>query len=436
MEEELKCPYCSRIYDHPVLLPPCHHALCLRCAISLTEHTQKDVGGQLAEGGAEGGDKISVQGNKNNEIVQQHDLNGKNKNGMGTEASGADEEVQENEAPSEPIHDADQSQVLKCLECHTVVKMGPDGALGLPRYTAMVNIIARKRTNEPADAATSVDQGDSSIPYCQVCEEAPGSKATMECRQCRVLYCEVCIKMRHPARGPLADHVLSPVVTTKPDVEGETMLQQHEVCLAHGERPSIYCESCHWCGCEECASIHHQEHSLQPLDVLAKKQKTELSESLQQLSNRAKSAAVYKTSIKTVQDRVNLHCDLLDSEVERQCSELEQAIEEARTRLLEQLQQERDITNKTYREQTTSCTKRLQQTTALVQFCIQAIKEPEPDAFMQMGPQLIGRVSDLDLTWDKELTSTTTRMSPYIDLDLDHTNVLRGFNLFNFIKMK
>lgn len=54
----------------------------------------------------------------------------------------------------------------------------------------------------------------------------------------------------------------------------------------------------------------------------------------------------------------------------------------------------------------------------------------------QMGPQLIGRVSDLDLTWDKELASSSTRLSPYIDLDIEHKNALRAVNAFNFVQMK
>ncbi|CAL4087739.1 unnamed protein product, partial [Meganyctiphanes norvegica] len=162
----------------------------------------------------------------------------------------------------------------------------------------------------------------------------------------------------------------------------------------------------------------------------------ELSESLQALSGRAKSAAAHITTIKNFQDRVNGHCDGLAAEVERQCGELLKAVQEARTRLLHQLHMEREATNKIYRDQSAGCTRRLQQTTALVQFCIEAIKEPDPAAFMQMGPQLIGRVSDLDLTWDKELSSSSIRKSPYIDLDLDHKQQLRTINCFNFVHMK
>ncbi|XP_042891724.1 E3 ubiquitin-protein ligase TRIM9-like [Penaeus japonicus] len=133
---------------------------------------------------------------------------------------------------------------------------------------------------------------------------------------------------------------------------------------------------------------------------------------------------------------ISAHCDALAAEVERQCAELMEAVSAARTRLLAQLAAERETATKVYRDQAAGCTRRLHQTTALVQFCIEAIKEPDPAAFMQMGPQLIGRVSDLDLTWDKELASSSTRLSPYIDLDIEHKNALRAVNSFNFVQMK
>ncbi|XP_076039287.1 E3 ubiquitin-protein ligase TRIM9-like isoform X2 [Oratosquilla oratoria] len=154
------------------------------------------------------------------------------------------------------------------------------------------------------------------------------------------------------------------------------------------------------------------------------------------MSERAKAAHAHITRLKTCQERISSHCDALAVEVDRQCGEMVAAVEAARTRLLTQLANHREARTKAYRDQTANNTRRLHQTTALVQFCIEAIKEPDPAAFMQMGPQLIGRVSDLDLAWDKELSSTSNRLSSYIDLDLDNKNVMRFINTFNFIQMK
>ena len=54
-----------------------------------------------------------------------------------------------------------------------------------------------------------------------------------------------------------------------------------------------------------------------------------------------------------------------------------------------------------------------------------------------MGPHLTSRVSELDLAWDKELTShPASELSPYLPLDLDHHGVLRAIQAFNFISMK
>ncbi|KAF2365150.1 SPRY domain [Trinorchestia longiramus] len=204
----------------------------------------------------------------------------------------------------------------------------------------------------------------------------------------------------------------------------------------------------------------------------------ELSVCLQQLSGRAKAAHQHITLLKTMQDRVTSHCDTLAAALERQCAELAEAVAGVRERLHSQLQAQREATAHTYRDSAGSCTRRLQQTTALVQFCIEAIKEPDSAAFLQvtspaspctdtvylpsgdtaylpsgdtaciyltltlptflqMGPHLTGRVSDLDLAWDKELSShPASELSPYLPLDLDHQQALRAINSFNFITMK
>ncbi|XP_064122435.1 E3 ubiquitin-protein ligase TRIM9-like isoform X2 [Macrobrachium nipponense] len=457
MEEELRCAVCANFFTEPVLLP-CLHALCLKCACGL----QRGVQALLAEpvvsqqggppghdpdppdGGADS-DKASVYSETDSGVVvasrptsyvsspentvtnaeggsegqQQQGAGGGGSGGGGGGSSGSGQQ---------------QQQGVRCPVCLKVSALGPGAAADLPRYTAMARIIARHRgdpgtADPPPPPPTATGGTPATLPPCQLCE-GPPRPATTECQQCQVLYCGPCLTSCHPPRGPLATHTLGPVTPLGGVYPGAA-----EVCAAHGERPSLYCLVCRWSGCRECGPSHSQ-HDLQPLDNLAKTHKAELSESLQQLSGRAKATHAHITNLKTFQDRVNAHCDTLAAEVERQCAELLEAVHTARTRLLAQLAAEREATTKIYRDQASGCTRRLHQTTALVQFCIEAIKEPDPAAFMQMGPQLIGRVSDLDLTWDKELTSSSTRLSPYIDLDVDHKSVLRAINTFNFVQMK
>nr|CAH7741146.1 unnamed protein product [Callosobruchus chinensis] len=85
-------------------------------------------------------------------------------------------------------------------------------------------------------------------------------------------------------------------------------------------------------------------------------------------------------------------------------------------------------------DQAATCTQRLQQTTALLQFCIEALKETDSAAFLQVGSMLINRVASTDHSWHKEWSAP--RVSPHFDLTLDDKSVLRAVDQLNFIQMK
>jgi len=79
-----------------------------------------------------------------------------------------------------------------------------------------------------------------------------------------------------------------------------------------------------------------------------------------------------------------------ESAVEIQCMELVAAIEARKAQLLDFVRQEREMRLRALREQMTLCTARLQQTTALLQFCIEALKETDSVSFLQVRA-LFGR---------------------------------------------
>jgi tripartite motif-containing protein 9/67 len=74
-----------------------------------------------------------------------------------------------------------------------------------------------------------------------------------------------------------------------------------------------------------------------------------------------------------------------ESAVEVQCMELVAAIEARKAQLLDFVRQEREMRLRALREQMTLCTARLQQTTALLQFCIEALKETDSVSFLQVS---------------------------------------------------
>lgn len=67
-----------------------------------------------------------------------------------------------------------------------------------------------------------------------------------------------------------------------------------------------------------------------------------------------------------------------------QCDSLIQAILRRRDQLIDCIRQDKELRMRALKEQVATCTSRLQQTTALLQFCIEALKETDSSAFLQV----------------------------------------------------
>lgn len=71
--------------------------------------------------------------------------------------------------------------------------------------------------------------------------------------------------------------------------------------------------------------------------------------------------------------------------VTAQCEALIQAIRDRREFLLEAIHLDKESKIRILKEQQMSCTGKLQQTTGLIQFCIEALKETDSAAFLQVS---------------------------------------------------
>ncbi|KAI4463140.1 e3 ubiquitin-protein ligase trim36-related [Holotrichia oblita] len=161
---------------------------------------------------------------------------------------------------------------------------------------------------------------------------------------------------------------------------------------------------------------------------------TELSHNLQQLSERARSTTEFIQRLKGMSDKVNENCEEFESIVTAQCENLIAAIHTRRAQLMECIRQDKELRIRALKDQVATCTARLQHTTALLQFCIEALKETDSAAFLQVGSMLISRVANTDHSWHKEWSAP--RVSPHFDLTLDDKSVLRAIDQLNFIQMK
>lgn len=487
MEDELKCPSCKNFYQTAVLLP-CYHSLCLQCAVQLQQPAGPGTGnpGNVAAGPQNAaasshhhgpsGHNVPVHVNNVHVTVVASTNNPPAVPGpsapASTSSAGAGDETAMSDTLSDcPLVDADKLSLVSetdsgvvcssrpnsyvgtpniqgilfpplhtaalsvtCPACHKTVYLDDNGANNLPKNRALQNI---------ADKYSEVKLG---AVQCQLCE-GEAKEATVMCEQCDVFYCDACRESCHPTRGPLAKHSLvSPqgkkarITPTGPSATLQLTSKvagREPRCGEHQEEAlSMYCMLCKTAVCLLCLQDgRHINHDVQALGSMCKAQKTELSQNLQALSEKAKSATEFIQRLKGMTDKVSENCADFELSIVDHCDALIEAIQARKLQLLEFVRKERDYKVKTLREQVGTCTGKLQQTTGLLQFCIEALKETDPTAFLQVGSALINRVSNVDMMWHKEVT-TTPWVSHEFDLTLDYQSVMQHVEQMTFTQMK
>lgn len=91
------------------------------------------------------------------------------------------------------------------------------------------------------------------------------------------------------------------------------------------------------------------------------------------------------------------NCLEFEDTVIAQCDALIEAIEARKQQLIEYIRQDRDMKVRVLKEQVALCTCKLQHTTGLLQFCIEALKETDSAAFLQ-----VRALSYWDFLWWKQ----------------------------------
>lgn len=71
--------------------------------------------------------------------------------------------------------------------------------------------------------------------------------------------------------------------------------------------------------------------------------------------------------------------------MDARCDALIRSIERRRQWLIDAVRQDKETKQRSLKEHVTSCTCKLQKTTSLLQFCIEALKENDPVSFLQVS---------------------------------------------------
>ncbi|XP_059353298.1 E3 ubiquitin-protein ligase TRIM9-like isoform X2 [Daphnia carinata] len=462
MEDELKCPSCRQFFAQPVLLP-CFHAMCLSCALqnqqpvvnNLASHataheqqleqplppppTELQLLSELHCNDCNDSDQLSILSETDSGVV----VSTSGSSGGSSRPSSC--HIQPASATTTAANNSTVAAAtisLSCPSCRKLVYFDENGAQNLPRYRAMQTIV--DKFTETCNRTSA-----NSSTACQLCPdttEAGQQTATVFCQQCQVFYCERCRENCHPARGPLAKHsLISPqqgrqALRSLKEKFKQSCADAVPHCSEHGDQvQSYYCNTCRLGACHLCVlsdAGRHQNHDVHLLALICKQQKAELTQSLQQLSEKAKSATEVIQRLKSSSERVQESCANVESAIHAQCLELMEALRRREEALVDFARRERDLQLRRLREEVATCTAHLQHTTALVQFCIEALKESDSSAFLQIGSMLVNRVSNLDLTWRQEMEELTNRASPTLELTLDDLGLRRNIDQLTFLEMK
>ncbi|XP_042743253.1 tripartite motif-containing protein 67 isoform X11 [Lagopus muta] len=430
MEEELKCPVCGSLFREPIILP-CSHNVCLPCARTIAVQTPENESLDsecAAGGGVDHADKLSLH-SETDSGYGSYTPSLKSPNGVRVLPL----------VPAPPGATASQrgagpaGSSLTCPQCHRSASLDQRGLRGFQRNRLLEAIVQRYQQGRAAAAAAK----------CQLCDRSPPEPAAVLCEQCDVLYCAACQLRCHPARGPFAKHRLVPPPGAPGPPgggdgggKGAGGGRKLPTCAEHDlENYSMYCVSCRSPVCYQCLEDgRHGKHEVKALGAVWKQHKAQLSQALNGVSDKAKEAKEFLVQLKNLLQQIQENGLDYEACLVAQCDALVDALTRQKAKLLTKVTKEREHKLKVVWDQINHCTLKLRQSTGLMEYCLEVIKENDPSGFLQISDALIKRVQVSQEQWVKG--ALEPKVSAEFDLTLDSEPLLQAIHQLDFIQMK
>uniref|UniRef100_A0A8D2CHP0 Tripartite motif containing 67 n=1 Tax=Sus scrofa TaxID=9823 RepID=A0A8D2CHP0_PIG len=344
------------------------------------------------------------------------------------------------------------SSSITCPQCHRSASLDHRGLRGFQRNRLLEAIVQRYQQGRGALQGASAA---AAVAICQLCDRTPPEPAATLCEQCDVLYCAACQLKCHPSRGPFAKHRLvqpppPPAPTeaasaspgtaqgapsggggcrspggTGAGAAGGGAARKYPTCPEHDmENYSMYCVSCRTPVCYLCLEEgRHGKHEVKPLGAMWKQHKV---------------SALWAGRVARVQRKGSLlpQENGLDYEacLVAQCDALVDALTRQKAKLLTKVTKEREHKVKMVWDQINHCTLKLRQSTGLMEYCLEVIKENDPSGFLQISDALIKRVQVSQEQWVKG--ALEPKVSAEFELTLDSEPLLQAIHQLDFIQMK
>ncbi|XP_041703295.1 E3 ubiquitin-protein ligase TRIM9 isoform X3 [Coregonus clupeaformis] len=437
MEEELKCPVCGSFFREPIILP-CSHNICLACARNILVQTPDAESPQSSRASGSGVsdydyldlDKMSLYseadsgyGSYGGFVSAPTTPCQKSPNGVRVFPPAVPQPPPQHHLLGHPgsLPPIPRNSCITCPQCHRSLILDERGLRGFAKNRVLEGVVDRYQQSKAAALK------------CQLCEKSP-NEATVMCEQCDVFYCDPCRLRCHPPRGPLAKHRLVP--PAQGHISRRTSPRKISTCTEHElENLSMYCVQCKMPVCYQCLEEgKHGTHEVKALGAMWKLHKGQLSQALNILSDRATEAKDFLVQLRNMVQHIQENGVEFEACLVAQCDALIDALNRRKAQLLTRVNKEHEHKLKVVRDQISHCTVKLRQTTGLMEYCLEVIKENDPSGFLQISDALIRRVHITEGQWGKG--TLTPRMTSDFDLTLDSGPLLQTIHQLDFVQMK
>ncbi|OBS82537.1 hypothetical protein A6R68_23476, partial [Neotoma lepida] len=160
----------------------------------------------------------------------------------------------------------------------------------------------------------------------------------------------------------------------------------------------------------------------------------QLSQALNGVSDKAKEAKEFLVQLKNILQQIQENGLDYEACLVAQCDALVDALTRQKAKLLTKVTKEREHKLKMVWDQINHCTLKLRQSTGLMEYCLEVIKEDDPSGFLQISDALIKRVQVSQEQWVKG--ALEPKVSAEFDLTLDSEPLLQAIHQLDFVQMK
>ncbi|KAF5885404.1 tripartite motif-containing protein 67 isoform X1, partial [Clarias magur] len=429
MDDELKCPVCGSFFKEPIILP-CSHNVCLACARNITVQTPEGEAPPPSRASAGSDYDYYTDADKMSETDSGYGSYtpcAKSPNGVRVFPPACPSLASSSSSSASAASSAQRHRSVTCPLCHRSASLDERGLRGFPRNRLLEAVVARCRASPAAK--------------CQLCDRNPAD-ATVMCEQCDVLYCAPCQQRCHPARGPLAKHRLVPPSTGNAaaaaarasSTAAGPQAALSAVCAEHDAQSyTAYCVNCKVPVCYLCMEdSKHGKHDVKPIAAMWKQHKCQLSQALNGVSDKAKDAKEFLVQLKNLLQQIQENGVEFEACLVAQCDALIEALTRQKAKLLTKVTKEKESKLKTVRDQITHCTMKLRQTTGMMEFCLELIKENDPSGFLLISDALIKRVQLSQDQWVKG--ALEPKVCPEFNLSLSPDPLLQAILQLDLIQ--